>query len=99
MVVENFDADRDDLAAQKVAAYSMTPFFLSGVFWLWPPLTWLTFVAVGLSAFLLYRGLPPLMKTPPDRALSYAATVCVAELIGFIVAFVLAGCVTGCGRL
>lgn len=99
LIAENFDADRGDLAAQKVAAYSMTPFFLSGVFWLWPPLIWLTFVAVGLSAFLLYRGLPPLMKTPPERALSYAATVCVAELIGCVVAFVFAGCITGYGSL
>src|SRR5215475_11763175 len=31
---EYFDSDRDDLAAQKVAAYSFTPFFLSGVLWL-----------------------------------------------------------------
>jgi hypothetical protein len=29
-VAEKFDGDRDDLAAQKVAAYSLTPTFLSG---------------------------------------------------------------------
>ena len=98
-IAENFDADRDELAAQKVAAYSFTPFFLSGVFWLWPPLIWLTFVAVGMSAFLLYRGLPPLMKTPPDRAAGFAASVCIAGLMAFVVAFVLVGCVTGMGRL
>ena len=99
VVAENFDADKNELNSQKVSAYAMTPFFLSGVFWLWPPLIWLTFVAVGLSAFLLYRGVPPLMKTPPDRALGYAATVCVAQLIGFVIAFAFAGCATGAGRL
>ena len=98
-IAENFDSDRDDLAAQKIAAYSFTPFFLSGIFLLWPPLFWVLAVSVGMSAFLIYRGLPPLMKTPADRATGYAATVCIAGLVGFIVAFLIAGCVTGAGSL
>ena len=98
-VAEQFDADRDDLAAQKVAAYSMTPVFLSGVFSLWPPLWWISLIALGASAFLLYRGLPLLMKAPEDRALSYASMVAVAGAVGFILLLALSSCVTGAGRL
>lgn len=98
-VAENFDADRNDLAAQKVAAYSMTPFFLSGIFWLWPPLWWLTFVAIAMSVFLLYRGLPALMKAPADRAVGYTTTVGIAGFVAFIIVFAVSGCVTGAGRL
>ena len=95
LTAENFESSRNELSAQKIAAYSFTPFFLSGIVWLWPPLIWLTFVAVGLSAYLLYRGLPPLMKTPAERAPAYGVTVCLVGLIAFILAFILASCVTG----
>jgi hypothetical protein len=98
-VADNFDADRDDVAAQKVAAYAMTPAFLSGLFSLWPPLWWLSLVAIAAAIFLLYRGLPILMKTPEDRAMGYTATVAISGLVAFIILFSLTGCVTGVGRL
>jgi hypothetical protein len=93
-VAENFDADKDELAAQKIAAYSLTPSFLSGVFSLWPPLWWLSLFALAAMVFLMYRGLPILMKAPADRALAYAATVTIAAMVGGIVLFSLASCVT-----
>lgn len=93
-VAENFDADKDDLAAQKIAAYSLTPAFLSGFFSLWPPLWWLSLFALAAMVFLMYRGLPILMKAPVDRALAYAATVTIAVMVGAIVLFSLASCVT-----
>jgi hypothetical protein len=93
-VAENFDADKDELAAQKIAAYSLTPSFLSGVFSLWPPLWWLSLFALAAMVFLMYRGLPILMKAPADRALAYAATVTIAVMVGGIVLFSLASCVT-----
>ncbi len=99
VVAENFDGQKDELAAQKVAAYSMTPFLMSGLFWLWPPLWWMTLVGVAMTAFLFYRGLPPLMKAPEDRAQGYAVTVVIAGLIAFIVLLALSSCVTGVGRL
>lgn len=93
-VAAHFDAEQDDLAAQKVAAYSLTPAFLSGVFSLWPPLWWLSLFALGAMVFLMYRGLPILMKAPEDRALGYAATVTIAAMVAGIVLLSLASCVT-----
>jgi Yip1 domain len=94
LVADTFDADRDDLAAQKIAAYSMTPAFLSGIFSLWPPLWWLSMLALGAMVFIMYRGLPILMKAPEERALAYAATVTVSAVVAFVLMFALAGCVT-----
>lgn len=90
----NFDGDRDDLAAQKVAAYSLTPSFLSGVFSLWPPLWWLSLFALAAMVFLIYRGLPILMKAPEERSMAYTATVTIAALVSGILLFALASCVT-----
>ncbi|MGD9966677.1 MAG: Yip1 family protein [Hyphomonadaceae bacterium] len=94
VVADNFDGDKDELAAQKIAAYSLTPSFLSGVFSLWPPLWWISLFALAAMVYIMYRGLPVLMKAPPDRALSYAATVTVAAAVSGIVLFSLASCVT-----
>jgi len=90
----NFDAERNDLAAQKVAAYSLTPAFLSGVFSLFPWLWWVSLFALAAMVFLMYRGLPILMKAPEDRALGYAATVTIAAMVAGIVLFALSSCIT-----
>lgn len=93
-VADQFDADRNDLAAQKIAAFSITPAFLSGLLSLWPPLAWVSLVALAAMVFIMYRGLPILMKAPEDRALSYAATVTIAAAVAFIVLLALSSCVS-----
>jgi hypothetical protein len=92
-LADQFDADRNDIGAQKIAAYSITPAFLSGLFSLWPPLWWISLFALAAMVYIMYRGLPVLMKAPDDRALSYAATVTIAAAVAFIVMFALASCV------
>lgn len=93
-LADQFDGDRDDIGAQKIAAYSITPAFLSGLFSLWPPLWWVALFALAAMVYIMYRGLPILMKAPEDRALSYAATVTIAAAVAFIVVFALASCVS-----
>ncbi|MGE3250764.1 MAG: Yip1 family protein [Hyphomonadaceae bacterium] len=98
-IAENFEAEKNELAALKVAAYSPTPAFLLGALSLWPPLWWAPLIGLAIAAFLLYRGLPPLMKCPPERALSYSATIIAAGLIALIVLGLLTSCVTGLGAI
>ncbi len=93
-LADMFEADRDELPAHKIAAYSLTPAFISGLFSLWPPLWWLSLFALAAMVFLMYRGLPILMKAPEERALSYAAAVTVTAMVAGIVLFSLASCVT-----
>jgi Yip1 domain len=70
--------------ALKVSVYSYTPFWLAGIFALIPSLAFLGIL--GLYGFyLLYVGLPPLMKSPPERSLLYTVTVIVCALVIAIV--------------
>lgn len=94
VLADTFEADKDELAAQKIAAYSLTPAFLSGVFSLWPPLWWLSLIALAAMVYLMYRGLPILMRAPPETASGYAAAVTIAAMVGGIVLFSLAACVS-----
>ena len=86
-----FGGRRDAAQAMKLAAYSGTGLWLSGVFGLAPPLVLLG--AVGVVAFYtLYRGLPVLMGAPADKTLSYTASVVAAAAVIGVVLMTLSSC-------
>ena len=94
VLADTFEADKDELAAQKIAAYSLTPAFLSGVFSLWPPLWWLSLFALAAAVHLVYRGLPILMRAPKETTPGYVAAATIGALVSLIVLFSLAACVS-----
>ncbi len=71
-----------------VAAYSATPLFIAGLFGYYP-LLWLDLilgiVAVSWAVYLLYKGLPIVMKIPEERGFLYASAV-VAVCLVFLMA-------------
>jgi hypothetical protein len=75
-----FGADNSTGNALKLTVYSYTPAWLAGAFLLVPGLSFLS--VLGLYGFyLLWLGLPPLMRAPRDKALPYALVVVVVALI------------------
>jgi hypothetical protein len=75
--------------ALKVSAYSSTAAWLAGIFQLIPPLSVLSIVGL-YSLYLLWLGLPALMKSPPDKATGYtAAVVAIMIVIMFVVILIL----------
>jgi uncharacterized membrane protein len=86
-----FGGTKDRVKAFKVAAYSYTAGWVAGILLILPALA----IIVGLlslySLYLMYVGLPILMKTPADRAVPYIVAVIVAA----IVLYLIIGAVTG----
>ncbi|MFZ4121554.1 MAG: Yip1 family protein [Caulobacterales bacterium] len=97
VIAEQFDADRNEMNALKVAAFTPTPVLVTGLAAIYPPLWWVGVVGLGASAFLLYRGLPILMRCPEERALGFSATVTIVALIALVLILALSGCVMGAG--
>jgi hypothetical protein len=85
-----FGAQRNPIQALKVAAYSSTAFWLAGVFSLIPGLRALQILGL-YSLYLLYLGLPTLMKSPRDKTPAYTVVVIVAAVVVFVVIGVVAG--------
>jgi len=79
-----FNGQRSQIQALKLAAYSLTASWVAGIFALIPGLRILTLLGI-YSLYLLYRGLPVLMKTPREKAASYTAVVILAAIILSIV--------------
>jgi hypothetical protein len=76
LLAPRFEGVKNFPNALKLAVYAMTPYWLAGIFLLIPGLRFL--VMFGLyGAWLLWIGLPQLMKSPPERSLAYAGMVAV----------------------
>jgi hypothetical protein len=85
-----FNAQRSRVQALKVAAYSSTAAWVAAVFVLIPALRFLTILGL-YSVYLLYLGLPTLMRSPRDKAMTYTVVV----VLGALVLFLLAGAIVG----
>jgi hypothetical protein len=79
-----FAGRKDSLQALKVTAYAGTPGWLAGIFLLIPALALLHLLAMVYGVYLLYLGLPILMKVPQERAIAYTATVVASAILLFI---------------
>jgi len=80
-----FGGSKDMVAALKVVAYGSTAGFLGGVFSLLPALALLGLLASFYSIYLIYTGLPVLMRCPPEKAGAYTAVVVVCAVLAMIV--------------
>jgi lysylphosphatidylglycerol synthetase-like protein (DUF2156 family) len=69
-----FGGRRDFDSAFKLAVYSFTPVWLAGIFLVAPGLRFLGLTSL-YGAYLLWKGLPRLMKSPESRVPYYAAIV------------------------
>lgn len=88
-----FGGTRDQTQALKVAAYSFTPAYLGSLLALSPILPGLMqFIVLCYGLYLLYLGLPVLMRAPQTRAVGYTATVVVCcFVVGIVMMFLTMG--------
>jgi len=76
LLATRFGGRRDFAAALRLAAYSFTPLWLVGICLLLPGLYFI--MLTGLySAYILAKGLPPMMKSPRRASPGYAAAIVV----------------------
>jgi Yip1 domain len=94
-----FGGVRDQRQALKTAAYAFTPAWLAAVFGLLPVLSTLLGLIAGLyGIYLLYLGLPVVMKAPAEKAVGYTVTVVLCTILLGIVFGALAASLGGFNR-
>jgi hypothetical protein len=93
-----FGGHKDQVQALKVVTYAYTAGWVAGIGMLLPGLGTL-FVVAGIvyGVYLLYLGLPPLMKCPPEKATGYAAVSIIVAIVVSVVLGLLLGGVLGSG--
>ncbi|WP_166269114.1 Yip1 family protein [Marinobacter caseinilyticus] len=82
-----YDVRNDNPKGVILAAYTATPVFLLGVIAVYPNI-WVNMlvglIAIAYSVYLLYEGLPILMKIPEDRGFMFASSVLTVGLVMFV---------------
>jgi hypothetical protein len=76
----NFGGQKDFAQAFKVAAFAPVASWLAGVFHIVPALSILAILGL-YSVYLLYVGLPRLMKTPAEKAMPYTVVVIIVGIV------------------
>ena len=99
MLAPSFAGAKDDIGALKVVAYSYTASWVAGVFQIVPGIGMLLALVGSIySIYLLYLGLPVLMKCPREKAIGYTAvTIVLSMILTFIISFVTSGITGGMG--
>ncbi len=84
LLAPRFGAQKNFQNALKLSVYSHTPAWLAGIFLLIPGLNFLTILGL-YGIYLLWIGLPLLMRVPGHRVLPYAMIVAACALVPAIV--------------
>lgn len=78
----SFGSTKDPIKALKVAAYYPTAAWVAGALMIVPQIGGLVMLVGGLySLYLLYIGLPILMRTPADKQVAYFVVTLVVAIV------------------
>jgi hypothetical protein len=75
---------KNGVQAMKVAVYSGTAFWVGGIGLLLSQWLWLV-LGIGYGGYLLWLGLPRLMRVPADKAQAYAGAAIAIWVVIFLV--------------
>jgi hypothetical protein len=78
-----FGSQQDMGRAVQLVAYSYTPAWVAGILSIVPVLGVLTFVGGIYGLYLMYLGLPHMMKTPQDKAIGYLVVSILAVIVSY----------------
>ncbi|HLB54342.1 MAG TPA: Yip1 family protein [Gemmatimonadales bacterium] len=81
----SFGGQKSQIQALKVAGYSMTASWVAGIFLVIPSLAILAALGGLYGLFLLFLGLPILMKAPQEKAVGYTVVVIIVAIVLYLV--------------
>jgi hypothetical protein len=94
-----FGGEQNSIQALKVAVYSYTPAWIAGALQILPLLGIFVIFAALYGLYLLFLGLPRLMKCPEDKALGYTAVVVVCAIVLSVVVGSVGAVIAGAGAI
>ncbi len=77
----NFGASQDMAAALKIAVFSMTPYWIGGIFLLIPSLSIITMIAGIYGLYLLFLGIKQLKDVPSDKQVTFFIIIVLVTVI------------------
>lgn len=81
----SFGGEKNQIQALKTATYASTPSWVAGGLMILPMLGPIVMLVALYGLYLLYLGLPILMKAPQEKAVGYTAVVVVVAIVVMMV--------------
>lgn len=95
----SFGGQKNSAQALKLAVYSYTPAWVAGVLTLFTALGILAIIASFYGLYLLYLGLPFLMKNPREKSFGYTIVIVICAIVLWFVIGAVGAAVGGAGML
>ncbi|HJU23888.1 MAG TPA: Yip1 family protein [Casimicrobiaceae bacterium] len=90
-----FGGQKDPLRALKVTAYSFTPAWVAAILLILPSLGFVAAVLGLYGLYLLYLGLPVLMRAPTDKSLGYTVVIVLCAILLSVIIGAVTAAITG----
>lgn len=86
-----FSSEKHMPSALKLTAYAYTPAWVAGIFNIVPFIGWLiALIGAIYSLYVLYLGIPVMMRTPQDKAVGYTIVIVIcAIVVSLVIGFIL----------
>ena len=96
VLASSFGGEQNQVQALKLVAYANTAAWVAGVLNIIPMLGALASLVGGIySLYVLYLGLPKLMKNPADKTTVYFIVTLVVAVVVYFVVFLVLAIITG----
>lgn len=97
LLAEQFGAKKNFDRAFALVAYSYTPVYVAGILYILPSLSVIAMLAGLYGLYILYTGLQPVMKTPPEKVTVYFIVGLVCVIVVSVVLAALLGAILTAG--
>ncbi|MDA4130992.1 MAG: YIP1 family protein [Thaumarchaeota archaeon] len=90
----NFRTSTNQVRATRLAAYAYTPFFLASILYIIPFVGGiLAFLGLLYGLYILYLGLPIMLGTPQEQAITYVIVSVIVVIVVYAVLAAIAGAI------
>jgi hypothetical protein len=80
LLAPSLGGTKNSVQAMKLAVYAGTAFWVGAIAIILSPWLWIV-IGIGYGGYLIWLGLPTLMRVPADKAPTYAAAVIVIWIV------------------
>jgi len=87
----SFDSAPNSTNAFKIAVYSMTPYFVAGILYIFPFLGILVLLISLYGLYLMYLGMHVMMSTPKEKVIGYMIVAIIVMFVINIIVGAIAG--------
>jgi len=94
-LASSFDSEKNFGRSMQLVVYSMTPFWVGGIFFLIPGFTPLVFFVGIYGLYLMYLGMPYVMRTPQHKTGGYLVVSIIVMIIVQVIVMLILGVILG----